>query len=249
MAGDTLGICTYNIHKGFSQLNRRMAIHELREQLRGLDPDISLLQEVQGEHLKHARRHANWPAAPQHEFLAEGALYAAYGRNAIYTHGHHGNAILSRFPIVAESNHDVSIYRLEQRGILHCEVAPGTQDSIHCLCVHLSLTESQRRQQLRLLAEYAENHVPRHAPLIIAGDFNDWRHRANEWLPRRLGMIEAFTELEGAPARSYPSHLPLLRLDRIYLRGFRVDAVKVFWGPPWNKVSDHALLYARVRRT
>ena len=54
MAGQTLSVCSYNIHKGFSQLNLRMVIHELREQLRGLDPDISLLQEVQGEHLKHA---------------------------------------------------------------------------------------------------------------------------------------------------------------------------------------------------
>lgn len=244
---DTLGICTYNIHKGFSQLNRRMAIHELREQLRSLDPDISLLQEVQGQHLKHARRHANWPLAPQHEFLAGDALHAAYGRNAIYDHGHHGNAVLSRFPIIAASNHDVSIYRLEQRGILHCEVAPARGQNIHCLCVHLSLTEYQRRQQLVQIAEYVEHNIPKRAPLIIAGDFNDWRHRANEWLPRRLGMTEAFTEIHGQPARSYPSHLPLLRLDRIYLRGFQVTSAKVFHGGAWSKISDHALLFARVR--
>lgn len=244
---NTLGICTYNIHKGFSQLNRRMAIHELRAQLHALDPDISFLQEVQGQHLKHATRHADWPAAPQHEFLAGDALHAAYGRNAIYDHGHHGNAILSRYPIIGESNHDVSLYRLEQRGILHCEIAPGTTPSLHCLCVHLSLTEHQRRQQLVQLAEYVERHIPAHAPLIIAGDFNDWRRRANDWLPRRLGMIEAHTALHGQPARSYPSHMPLLRLDRIYLRGFQVLSTQVFQGGAWSKVSDHALLFARVR--
>ncbi|MBK9217524.1 MAG: endonuclease/exonuclease/phosphatase family protein [Uliginosibacterium sp.] len=249
MVNNTLGICTYNIHKGFSQLNRRMAIHELRAQLLALDPDISFLQEVQGQHLKHADRHANWPPAPQHEFLAGDALHAAYGRNAIYDHGHHGNAVLSRYPIIDESNHDVSIYRLEQRGILHCEIAPRTTPTIHCICVHLSLTEHQRRQQLVQLAEYVEKHIPDRAPLIIAGDFNDWRRRANDWLPRRLDMVEAYTTLHGQPARSYPSHLPLLHLDRIYLRGFEVISAKVFCGGAWSKVSDHALLFASVRLT
>lgn len=246
---DTLGICSYNIHKGFSQLNRRMAIHDLREQLQDLDPDISLLQEVQGQHLKHANRHADWPAEPQHKFLAGDMLHAAYGRNAIYDHGHHGNAILSRYPILAESNHDVSLYRLERRGILHCEIALTEAVQAHCLCVHLSLTEYQRRQQLAQLADHVERHVPKGVPLIIAGDFNDWRHRANEWLPRRLGLIEAFTEIDGMPARSYPSHLPLLRLDRIYLRGFKVESARVFHGSPWNRISDHALLYTRVSLT
>ena len=247
MASQTLSVCSYNIHKGFSQLNLRMVIHELREQLRGLDPDISLLQEVQGEHLKHARHHADWPDEPQHEFLAGGVLHAAYGRNAVYDHGHHGNAVLSRYPIVAESNHDVSLYRLEQRGILHCELALPSGPIIHCLSVHLSLTEYQRRSQLGQLVRHVERSVPRDAPLIIAGDFNDWRQRAGECLPKSLGLADAFTALHGQPARTYPSPLPLLRLDRIYVRGFVVEEAKVFSGRPWSQVSDHALLFARVR--
>src|SRR5437773_11721863 len=43
-------IATYNIHKGFSHLKRRMVIHELRDKLRELDADIMFLQEVQGVH-------------------------------------------------------------------------------------------------------------------------------------------------------------------------------------------------------
>src|ERR1700732_100266 len=41
-------VATYNIHKGFSHLGRRMVIHELREKLRGMAADILFLQEVQG---------------------------------------------------------------------------------------------------------------------------------------------------------------------------------------------------------
>ena len=96
-----LRILTCNIHKGMSQFNRRMMVHELRDELRGIGADIVFLQEVQGEHRRHARRFHNWPAAPQHEFLADEFWNDhAYGRNAIYDHGHHGNAILSRYPIV-----------------------------------------------------------------------------------------------------------------------------------------------------
>jgi len=36
----SLHVATYNIHKGFSHFNRRMMIHELRDQLRALDADI-----------------------------------------------------------------------------------------------------------------------------------------------------------------------------------------------------------------
>ena len=123
MKDGLLHIATYNIHKGFSQFNRRMVVHELRERLRGLSPDIVFLQEVQGLHLGHAQKLEEWPDQPQHEFLAEDVWHdTAYGGNAVYDHGHHGNAILSRFPIVASHNQDVTHYRFERRGL----AAPGS---------------------------------------------------------------------------------------------------------------------------
>jgi hypothetical protein len=48
----TLKIATYNIHKGFSQFNRHMVLHELRDRLHELDADIVFLQEVQGARCK-----------------------------------------------------------------------------------------------------------------------------------------------------------------------------------------------------
>jgi endonuclease/exonuclease/phosphatase family metal-dependent hydrolase len=120
-----LNITTYNIHKGFSQFNRRMMVHELRDRLRLLGSDIVFLQEVQGLHLGHAGRHSNWPAQPQHEFLASDVwANTAYGRNVVSSHSHHGNAILSRFPIVSSQNQDVTQLRFERRGLLtRCTVS------------------------------------------------------------------------------------------------------------------------------
>src|SRR5947209_10150665 len=47
-------VATYNIHKGFSQLNRRMVIHELKDKLHGLAVDVLFLQEVLGANDRHA---------------------------------------------------------------------------------------------------------------------------------------------------------------------------------------------------
>src|SRR4051812_17527095 len=97
---DTLRVATYNIHKGLSFFNRRMVIHELRDHLRALNADVVFLQEVRGDHMRRARRFDNWPDQSQCEFLADSIWTDfAYGKNAIYDAGHHGNAILSRFPI------------------------------------------------------------------------------------------------------------------------------------------------------
>ena len=88
--------------------------------------------------------------------------------------------------------------------------------------------------------------VPAHAPLIIAGDFNDWRELANHTLIERLGLTEVFELTSGRSARTYPSWLPLFRLDRIYVRGFYIENTQVHRGRPWSKISDHAVLSARM---
>ncbi|MEK7737763.1 MAG: endonuclease/exonuclease/phosphatase family protein [Pseudomonadota bacterium] len=246
-----LHIATYNIHKGFSQFNQRMMVHELRERLRQLAPDIVFLQEVQGLHLGHAERHDDWPAAPQHEFLADQIWgNAAYGRNVIHDHGHHGNAILSRFPILTTHNQDVTHLRFERRGLLHCAIAvDDSAQPLHCVCVHLSLFGRSRRKQMEALAERLEEWVPPDAPLIIAGDFNDWRNRADNLLIERLGLTEVFGGVAGRPPKSFPSALPVLRLDRIYVRGFSIERSEVHYGPPWSRISDHAALSAHLLAT
>jgi endonuclease/exonuclease/phosphatase family metal-dependent hydrolase len=94
-----LHVATYNIHKGFSQFNRRMIVRELRERLQLIAADIFFLQEVQGEHHRHASSFEDWPEEPQYEFLADQVWNDyAYGRNAVYDYGHHGNAVLEPLP-------------------------------------------------------------------------------------------------------------------------------------------------------
>jgi endonuclease/exonuclease/phosphatase family metal-dependent hydrolase len=251
----TLKIATYNIHKGLSYFNHRVVLHELRERLRELDADIVFLQEVQGEHTLHGERYHNYPEGAQHEFIAgEIWPHSAYGKNAVYEEGHHGNAILSRFPILRSFNTDVSAHRFESRGLLHSEIDLADQQgetgqrSVHCLCAHFGLFARGRRAQTGALIDYVCNEIPPDAPLIIAGDFNDWRNQTGKALASELHIHDVFHLHGGKLARSFPSRLPLLRLDRIYVRGFDVLHSSVHTGGSWLRLSDHAALSAQLKR-
>lgn len=244
-----LRVVTLNIHKGLSTFNTRVVIHELREGLRALAPDIVFLQEVQGLNERHALRYTAWPMAPQHEFLADAGWQHAYGLNRVHQYGHYGNALLTRFPIVSSENADVSDHRFEKRGMLHAVVkVPGWKRNLHCVCVHLSLHERGRRRQLDAIAGRLEQLVDSKMPIIVAGDFNDWRQRASRILEKSLGMTEVSAARGGGHLRTFPSLLPLFGLDRIYVRGFHVLRAEVHAGAPWSLLSDHLALSAELKR-
>lgn len=245
MPNRTLRITTFNIHKGVGSLNSRLMLHEQRELIRRLHSDIVFLQEVRGDHILHQPSHKI-----QHEFLADLVWPEfAYGKNAVYPDGHHGNAILSKFPITRWENEDISAHISEQRGMLHCEISiPGWDQPLHCLCVHLGLFSRWRKEQLAAIRTRMENTIPNNAPLIIAGDFNDWRLKAGRILHDRH-LKEVFEHTTGSHAKSYPSLLPMLRLDRIYTRGFHIQQSEVHSGQRHAKVSDHAALSATLIKT
>lgn len=243
-AVSSLRVLTINTHKGFTFFNRKFILHELRDAIRSVAADLVFLQEVQGAHEGHAPRWKNWPSTPHYEFLAD-TLWPqfAYGRNAVYPLGHHGNAVLSKWPILHSENRDVSIEGPEPRGLLHCILGvPGLEGGLHAICVHLGLQESHRQRQLELLCGMVNDEIPSHAPLLVAGDFNDWRHRAHRILSRCAGLTEVFQRLHGRSARTFPAHLPLLRLDRIYARGLNVIQAQRL--SSWSRLSDHLGLTA-----
>jgi len=245
----SLHIASYNIHKGLSHFNRRLTVHELSERLNSLGSDIVFLQEVQGGHAKNASRFQHWPGKPQTEFLA-GKLYPAfaYGKNCVYDAGHHGNAILSRYKILSWENEDISAHAFESRGMLHCEIeVPGIAQPVHCINVHLGLTERGRKRQLAMIVARVRAMVPDSAPLILAGDFNDWLIRAGRFFEDELGLAEVFETHHGKAARSFPSILPMFHLDRIYVRRFNIQAAHVHSGHVWHRISDHAALTAKLR--
>jgi endonuclease/exonuclease/phosphatase family metal-dependent hydrolase len=241
-------VLTANVHKGFSLFNRRFILSELRDAVRHVGAEIVFLQEVLGNHAMHKKRIIDWPTLPQYEFLADSIWpNFAYGRNAVYPDGDHGNALLSKFPILRFDNHDFSLDGDERRGVLHAVLsAPAYAQEIHVVCIHFGLHEAHRAEQLRQLCDLVDRVVPHDAPLVVAGDFNDWRLRVHSLLEKRMGLREVFVQANGAAARTFPARLPMFRLDRIYVRNAESHAPVVLPRRPWSHLSDHAPLVAEI---
>ena len=244
VAGVSLRLLTINVHKGF---NRGFVLHELREAIRATTSDLVFLQEVLGAHRRHALRHLAWPKQPQYEFLADSIWpQYAYGRNAVYPDGDHGNALLSKYPITQHDNIDVSIGHYERRGLLHCQLSiPGVAVDVHTIVAHLSLRERQRHAQANQLVDYVERFIPTDSALIVAGDFNDWRERLTP-LFAQIKLRDSFVEHHGNTAKTFPARWPILRLDRIYVRNLHLRDAAILNFHPWSHLSDHVPLFAEV---
>ena len=187
---------------------------------------------------QQARRFQHWPDQGQAEFLAPEGYSAAYRTNAVTRHGEHGNALLSRWPLLWHQHENISDHRFEQRGLLHTEVQVAGR-VVHVLVVHLGLIPASRERQVQQLQRYIAREVPAQAPVIVAGDFNDWGPRLAQLLAHA-----GLHQFEGARTPTYPSRMPLAQLDHVYARGLRPLSSLVPRGRIWRRMSDHLPLVA-----
>ena len=236
----TLKVVTYNIHKGVRGMGpgRSLEIHNLGHAIARFDADVVCLQEVRKLHRREEKFFAHWPAQPQADFLAPEGYAAVYRTNAITRHGEHGNAVLSRWPVLAHQHEDMSDHRFEQRGLLHVELTVHGQ-SVHVVVVHLGLVRASRQRQLQQLCRYIAREIAPQAPVLVAGDFNEW----GGLLERELGSVGLSAWRQPGFA-TFPSRLPLLQLDHVYGRGLRPLGLEVPRGGPWTRLSDHLPLIA-----
>ncbi len=239
---NTLRVATYNIHKGVQGLGpaRRLEIHNLQLAVEQLDADVVCLQEVRHFNHKMQRHFQHWPATGQANFLAPDGYESVYRTNAVTCYGEHGNALLTRWPVLQHGHQDVSDHRFEQRGLLHVTVAVQGCP-VHVVVVHLGLIHASRERQVQQLGAFLEREVPADAPLVVAGDFNDWGVRLHQ--PLALFGLRTFEDIRLA---TYPARLPLLHLDRIYVRGLKALSAHVPHGRAWRRMSDHLPLVAEL---
>jgi endonuclease/exonuclease/phosphatase family metal-dependent hydrolase len=231
-------VLTLNAHQGLRAGHRHSLLLRIRNVLRDSRADLVFLQEIGAV--------AGPEAQLQYEVLADGVwTQHAYGRNAVATGGHHGNALLSRHPVTTWRNVDASVGKAEPRGLLHAVIGlDGDREPLHAICLHLALREAHRRRQVDRLLDLVVHEVPDGAPLVVAGDFNDWRERAHRKLILS-GLEEVHAVAAGRPARTFPARAPWLRLDRIYVRNVRHRPVKLS-ARDWRMLSDHLPLAAEV---
>ena len=230
----SLRVATYNIHKGVQGLGpaRRLEIHNLRQAVAHLDADLVCLQEVRGVHRRLAQRWAHWPDGDQAQALVPEGFQSVYRTNAVTTHGEHGNALLSRWPVSHVGHSDVSDHALEQRGLLHA-IVHAPQGELHVVVVHLGLSAGTRWRQVQRLGQFIAQQVPPEAMLLVAGDFNDWRAHLH------VPMAELGLHTWPHKMLTFPSRFPVWPLDRVYGRGLQARAAWSPRGPGWSRWSDH----------
>lgn len=240
---DILRVATYNIHKGVQGIGpaRRLEIHNLGLAVEQFDADLVCLQEVRKLHRREAAYFQRWPEQPQADYLAPEGYAAVYRTNATTRHGEHGNALLTRWPVIGHQHEDMSDHRFEQRGLLHVEVDVHGR-RIHAIVVHLGLIPGSRVRQVDQLQRFIEREVPGGEPLVVAGDFNDWGPQIKRTL-RSHGL----DEFDDPRAFTYPARLPLAQLDHIYARGLTPVGLHVPRGRAWWRMSDHLPLIAEFK--
>jgi len=233
-------VATYNIHKGVQGVGpgRRLEIHNLGHAVEQLDADVVCLQEVRKLHRREERYFTRWPELPQAEFLCPEGYEAVYQTNATTKHGEHGNALLSRWPVVSRGHEDMSDHRFEQRGLLHVKLQVHERP-VHVLVLHLGLIAGSRVRQVEQVGRYVQREVPEGEALVVAGDLNDWGAKLRP-------VMNAFGLRDFVAPRllTYPSRLPLAQLDYVYSRGLKPVGVEIPKGRIWWRMSDHLPLIA-----
>jgi endonuclease/exonuclease/phosphatase family metal-dependent hydrolase len=220
-------------------MDRRVRPQRIVEVLGEIDADIIALQEV----LSIAD---GKPEEDQARFIAEHLkLLHSVGGTRRLRGGIYGNVILSRWPIIATRNYDISVRGREQRGCLRADVEIAKSSLVHIFNVHLGTAYLERRHQGRqLIDEAILNNQELSGPRLMLGDFNEWtRGLATRLLASHL--VSADVRLHLPRSRTYPGVLPLLHLDHIYYEDSLVlEAMTLFRNRLSLLASDHLPLVA-----
>jgi endonuclease/exonuclease/phosphatase family metal-dependent hydrolase len=234
-----LRIVTYNVHK-CQGLDRRVRPARIASVLRELDADVIALQEV----VSHAG--ADRAEMDQAKFIA-GELGYEYclGENRKHRGAAYGNVILSRLPIQATENHDITWRGRERRGCLRVDLLVGESVLLHVFNVHLGTAFIERRHQARrLMSPEILNNAELRGARLVVGDFNEWtRGLASRLLASHFESADIRHHLRRA--RTYPGVLPLLHLDHIYYdRALELKSLALHKSRTSLIASDHLPLVA-----
>jgi endonuclease/exonuclease/phosphatase family metal-dependent hydrolase len=237
-------LVSWNIHGGFGA-DGRLDLERVAATLEDVRCDVAALQEVGNP---HGRR----DAAGEHDTADHAAWlgrrlgwFVAYGPNLLLRGRPYGNAILSRYPITHAHNYDLSVPRREPRGCLRADLDLPEGRSLHLFDLHLGLSGGERRRQAAmLLSADLLRDTALTAPLVVCGDFNLWSPIPGPILRLLRGALRDAAVEARTRRATWPSRLPVLRLDRAYVDdSVTVLGCGVVNHPRARGASDHLPLW------
>lgn len=238
-------VLVYNIHAGKDAAGENSLVG-VAELVRRTGADLVLLQEVDRDTRRSGR--VDQPAV-----LAERTGYhVAFGSALDYDDGKYGVAVLSRWPIVADTLIHLPVTPVqtraggshEPRGVLRVVVdAPAGR--LVMLNTHLdpSGDDRWRRQEADSVVSLAAQARRGERLVIVGGDFNSTPESDVQKQVRAGGLRDAWDACASGDGFTYPVEAPVKRIDYLYLTGdVRCVAARVIE----TRVSDHRPLLVDV---
>jgi endonuclease/exonuclease/phosphatase family metal-dependent hydrolase len=226
-----LSVASYNIHRCVGT-DRLYLPRRTAEVIRRIGAELIGLQEVDS-------RLPGAEGMNQLDFLAVRNGFQSISGPCIQDdQGCYGNALFTRLPIISFQLIDLSFSRREPRGIIDARLDLNGFE-MRVLVTHLGRRGGERRFQVSRLKKALEEE--REKPTIIMGDFNEWlpRSRCSRMLKSCFGRR--------LHRPTYPSLLPFLSLDRIWVLPGKVKTkVRVYSTPLAQLASDHLPIRAEI---
>jgi len=224
-------IASYNIHKAVGTDLRHNPARIL-DVLGEMNASIAVLQEAD-------RRFGARLASLPHDLLtARGWRWADLSERSASL-GWHGNAILVSGTVELERAVRLPLPSLEPRGAVLVDVRIEGRP-VRIIGAHLDLSGLWRARQIAALTE-AIARQPAAPPVLVMGDLNEWR-------PDPAGLAPLTAAYPPVPlGPSFPSRLPLGRLDRVFAsRSLHLEASGVHRSPVSRLASDHLPVWVRL---
>lgn len=189
---------TWNVHGCIGSAGR-FDPDAVIDALRSLEPDVVSLQEVDS-------RAGVADGLDTFGYLQRGLGFNAFDVRTIETeHGDYGHMLLTPWTIESTRRLDLSVGGFEPRAAISLAVR---ELGVRVISTHLGLRVRERQLQVERIVGEVDR--LRDEPVLVLGDFNEWR---------RIGvttrkLCPPFSE--AAAVASFPAWRPVFSLDRIW---------------------------------
>lgn len=237
-ASTTLRVMTYNIQHGAGADNK-IDLQRTAEAIKREKPDIVALEEVDRGVARTSRR--NLPLELQ--FMTGMNVY--FTNNFHFQGGEYGNAVLTRFPVLMQTNTYYKMIRPnEQRGIIQM-ILDVHGRKVLFMATHIDYRQDNTERLLNVaqIKEIIKQYPG--LPIILCGDFNDFPG-STVYSEMRKSFSDTWHLVGNGKGLTYPSPEPKQRIDYIWISPDKTIQPLIAWVPD-TKASDHRPFVAEFR--